>query len=121
MSVTYFDFIEFAKNLTLDSELSRRSAISRSYYGCYHAAVVFCRFKDVSVMPSGEKGGVHQKLIAALQANTNEKIRIAGDQLHRMKLKRNRADYELEVTVGEREATKVIAACESLVNKFISI
>jgi uncharacterized protein (UPF0332 family) len=118
MSVTYSDFIEFAKKLTLSDELSRRSAISRSYYGCYHAAVIFSRLRDVAVMPSNQKGGVHQKLIAALQANTDEKIRAAGDQLQRMKLKRNRADYELDGTVGEREATKAIVACDILVNKF---
>ncbi|MBU2739902.1 hypothetical protein [Acidithiobacillus concretivorus] len=114
MPVNPSDFIEFAKNLACPDEISRRTSISRAYYGCYHFSEILCAQKGIDLSTGSSSGGIHKRLCAAMQGSQDANMRSLGDKLDRLRKKRIRADYDLADQVGAKETAKIVCKCERL-------
>lgn len=113
MSVTYSDFRNSVQEL-FDSkdEMDRRNAISRSYYAAYHHALLIeieCKIKDHRRI----KGkATHVQLATKFQyimgqshltEGVMEKIKSLGFMLNDGRLKRQIADYNLDVGITDQQ------------------
>jgi hypothetical protein len=87
MKVT--DFLELAERLALiPSEAELRSAVSRAYYGAFHAALLKLEECGVRLPESAE---AHKKACYCLEVVTKP----AAVALEELRKKRNEADYRL--------------------------
>lgn len=129
MSLNYTDFMSQSRdvlnNLT-DGEISYRCAISRSYYGVYHAALDFA--DTVSVPPLSCVGGSsHRKLSSYFEGSFHEdkdlrlKYRKLGYCLKQLHDMRCRADYELDGPITRADAEIHIERCELRINEIESL
>lgn len=120
MILNYTDFMsqsrEILNNLT-DGEINYRCAISRSYYGVYHAALDFA--DTISVPPLSSMGGSsHRKLSSYFEGNYHEskelrlKYRKLGYCLKQLHDMRCRADYELSGPITRADAEIHIERCD---------
>lgn len=92
------------------SEGDLRSAMSRSYYSCYHAIRIELKrqFTLALLQQSGLGGKIidHSKLCMALKAcKTTYDLGIDLDNLKRL---RHLADYDLSTVVTPTDATKTV-------------
>ncbi len=86
------DFIEVAEQLLKDGNEPRlRTAVSRAYYGAFHAARRFLQDCGVEV----PKSDVHEKLRWCLQESSSPDLASASRQLDALRAARNKADYDL--------------------------
>jgi len=94
------DFISLALRLsTSPNEADLRSAISRAYYGAFHAARQF--LVDVGLRwPRKESyaAEIHIKVRHCLSQSGDADAVLAGDQLWSLRDLRNQADYDLDST-----------------------
>ncbi|MGH8244840.1 MAG: hypothetical protein ACREUU_00240 [Gammaproteobacteria bacterium] len=88
------EFVELAVKLSANPwEAAQRSAISRAYYGAFHAAkrlIESCGFRF------GSTGETHQHLPYCLEHSGDSALAIAGRQLDSLRQTRNIADYDLD-------------------------
>ena len=104
MSVSSNDFlIQGLRLLKGECEIDQRSAISRSYYAAYHAALqAATRLR----LPPGDRSdvGAHERLIRKFEGQGKGLKKIARS-LRDKKRMRGVADYQLEelVLLGEAE------------------
>lgn len=100
-----FDWNEYLKlaqellgndEVIADEDSKRRSAISRAYYSSFCNARNF--LKDVYGEDVPEDTDAHRFVKETLQRNSNFDLRIAGTKLGTLRVDRNKADYENEVT-----------------------
>jgi uncharacterized protein (UPF0332 family) len=88
------DFVECAERLARSSaEADLRSAVSRAYFGAFHAArslLLDCGVR----LPKTEQ--VHVKVGFILQDCGESNAAFAGQQLEVLRLERRRADYDLD-------------------------
>ncbi len=124
MPITQKDLINSAKlminagNLSL-SEVDYRNAISRAYYAAYHEADRVAN--KYSKGNSGNKHGMHEKLINKLISHPNIQQRDAvinqiGSLLRMCKKQRVRADYRLRATLSKTDAEATLLNCEQIIN-----
>jgi uncharacterized protein (UPF0332 family) len=99
------DFIQSA-NLLIKGpkEIDYRNAISRAYYGAFHAC---CNLAEKNQLVS--LGGSHEKLVDALKLEP--KFKTIGNQLHDAKIKRRIADYHLNRKITQSEAKNIVRKC----------
>jgi uncharacterized protein (UPF0332 family) len=100
------------------TEAALRSSMSRSYYGLYHAALLFA--DSVSVPPVSATGGsVHSKLGAYYQSNVDKAVRLqmrkVGYSLKALHELRCKADYHLSANVDQLEADTVYQRCLDII------
>jgi len=88
------DFVLCAERLARSSaEADLRSAVSRAYFGAFHAARSLLQGNGVR-LPKTEQ--VHVKLGFCLQDCGDANAGHAGQQLEVLRLERRRADYDLD-------------------------
>ena len=100
MSVKPLDFLTAAIELsTVNSEISKRNALSRAYYAAYHTAIENFPL-DESYTPPDKNSGVHKKYISYLMSrDTNSTERLIGIALGKLLKKRVKADYHLDANL----------------------
>jgi hypothetical protein len=97
------DLIDLANDLCADDrEAAWRAAISRAYYGCFHASAHFLRHAGFEV-PQAEQA--HGYLWKRLQNCGQWELIAVGRDLSELRSIRNRADYEIEKAIDHRLAT----------------
>lgn len=72
-----------------------RSGISRAYYAAFHAAKDFLCRRDTNFTRHDYEGS-HEVIINALKRDRNSKLKLAGKELDRLRMKRVRADYKAD-------------------------
>jgi uncharacterized protein (UPF0332 family) len=80
--------------LAAGTEVDRRTAVSRAYYGAYHVARGFLVQRCGIVLSKG--ADVHQAMQRCLLNSQNDLLRDAGIRLESLRSERNRADYDLD-------------------------
>ena len=91
-----------------DKEIDFRNCISRAYYAAYHAALLVAdeHFPDSD---SPQHRGSHQHLINRFRSSAYRPAKRLAKALKNMKLKRCRADYQVDETVTLAEADEALA------------
>lgn len=123
MAVSTDDFINFARdsisNCSTSSsvEIDLRNAVSRAYYGLYHAALVYAN--TVSVIPVGDYlGSTHKKLSDFFQQCSHSDAELkrlhkrVGYSLKQLHAKRCSADYEIYDEFPYSDAVAHLKRCE---------
>ena len=105
------DFLALADQLANDpagDEAKYRSALSRAYYALF----LYARESLIArgVMVSSFSGTDHGLVIQTLRASSQGD----ADQLGKLRNKRNRADYNLQIHVGASEAKQTVASARAL-------
>lgn len=83
------------------SEVQWRAAISRAYYAAFHQARDFFQSLGFDVPRSDT---AHAFFWRRLENSGNKSLRQAGTALVLLRRQRNRADYDVEETVIQRDA-----------------
>lgn len=126
MPVVCTDFFAFAESIKADSdEISFRAAISRAYYGAYHACQQWHDTKlPVAGHDIGMSGGVHQTLINQLTnpdpgcgRDLGNYSKSLGYGLRALKELRTTADYQLSETVDKEQMRNARAQAKLLIEK----
>lgn len=97
MSIRPLDFLAAAIELsTVNTEISKRNALSRAYYAAFHTACE--KFPlDKSYTPPNNDVGVHKKYISYLISRDAASVeRLMGLALQKLHKKRIKADYKLD-------------------------
>lgn len=103
MSVSPEDFLCLSKKLCdSQEEIDFRSAISRSYYGAYHCAVITAHRLELPE-PKRSDVGMHVQLISRFEGSGPGLKRIAR-RLKDLKRLRAMADYQLSEHVSCEDA-----------------
>jgi len=98
MSFDWSDLLALAEALVRDpnspgpEEASLRSAISRAYYAAFCSARNFARAKDGLVVSKGPRA--HGQVIGHFKATRDRSRRKIGTDLDRLRVNRNKADYD---------------------------
>src|SRR5687767_792931 len=93
------DFLDVAFDLAGEfREADWRSAVSRAYYAAFHVASDFMRQCGFNV-PQGEQAHGHAWL--RLANSQDASLAQAGQDLHHLRGRRNRADYDLGTAVSQ--------------------
>ena len=104
--IEYKDFLRTASEILESSkdEAGKRNSISRAYYGAYHA----CKHtaKVLNIPECSGQYGVHSKLIQSLI--NDGRTHYLGQDLHTLKVLRNKADYVLDAHVSLIDAKSSI-------------
>lgn len=88
------EFLDLADRLSKAAgEAERRSAISRAYYGVFHAGRVLIEACDV-IVPKSAEG--HRVVIWCLKESHDAELETAGRKLDSLRSTRNQADYQLD-------------------------
>ncbi len=97
MSFDWANYLDVAKDLCgksngtqLVPEAKFRCAISRAYYGAYCSARNYLRSKGISVPTNGEG---HQIVRENFYNSSNKTEQQIGENLNRLRIARNKADY----------------------------
>ncbi|MFB2879051.1 HEPN domain-containing protein [Floridanema aerugineum] len=93
MSFDWSNYLNLAQELAQETsdEAKLRSAISRSYYAAFIKARNFLRHKDNLVIP---QQNAHQYVITQFKNSPDRLRQKLGKRLERLRVYRNRADYE---------------------------
>jgi len=93
------EFIVLAKKLAEEvSPAECRSAVSRAYYGAFHAALALLSRTGILLPPAPE---AHQKLRFCLLQSGEFPGTEAGEKLESLRRDRNLADYDLHQSRSE--------------------
>lgn len=85
-----------------------RTSISRSYYAAYHFAVrKYASAKGFTIRQVIDMG--HARFIKELRRDTNLLLVRLGNQLHELKLDREKADYDLESDITKPAGKKTLS------------
>ena len=125
MPVTPRDLVQFAAGLTTQGtdEMSCRSAVSRAYYGAYHAAEFFhANLSSPGHLPQNPTG-IHETLLHRLEnpsISTSYQSHILSKQVgykcRDLKRKREKADYQLNASVDLEEARYTQTHADRILN-----
>lgn len=126
MSIRAADFVQVAERLAaVDDEPHARSAVSRAYYGAYHAALAWERGLAAPGSMAGAVGGMHEQLLARLRTPAPEvkgeqrlKSRSLAYRLQVLRASRTMADYDLAAAVDPGEVGARVADARDLVESF---
>lgn len=119
MAITHHDFISLADKLSLeaDDEVALRCAMSRAYYGAYHAAK---RYADTSGWPD-YSGSTHAMLALRFETASKElkdkeylKYSYILTNIHNSRCD---ADYRINLDLSRQTILKQIAECKRIVQK----
>src|SRR5437763_728272 len=113
------DFLLTARRLAAGPDESDwRSAVSRAYYAAFHAARDFLadlRFQT----PQADRA--HNYLYVRLNNSADSGMQRAAGLLHGLRTLRNRADYDLRLTIPVQAATDSVVEAESVVQLLDSL
>ena len=106
MSFNWNDYIKIADELAQKhtlKEASCRSAISRAYYGAFCTARNYLQTKE-GVKEFGENA--HNSVRDIFVSSNDQNRREIGNKLNRLRLSRNKADYDNTYTVSSSSLLK---------------
>jgi hypothetical protein len=107
------EFLALASELLAAGGESRhRAAAGRAYYGAFHFVKELMDAAGVFLPASAE---AHRKMQLCLKESQVDAARRAGDKLELLRTQRNRADYDLRITIfqsGKGAATLISEAQE---------
>ena len=107
------DYLTLAKTwITGASEAEWRSAVSRAYYAAFHEARDLLRDLGFA-SPRGDQA--HAYLWLRLSNCGNAQVQLAGSDLNTLRRERNRADYDLDRTMGHADALLQVQAAERII------
>jgi uncharacterized protein (UPF0332 family) len=99
------EFIKSANTLVKGSnEVDYRNAISRAYYGAFHACSDLASQNNLDSI-----GSCHERLVSALKSHP--KFVSIANKLHDAKGKRTIADYNLSRKMTQSEAKNIVRKC----------
>ena len=100
------------------TEAEWRSPVSRGYYAAFHVAKQF--MEDLGfLIPRGDQA--HAYLWLRLSNSADSQLQLAGSDLNGLRRDRNRADYEVKLTIDHANAfLQVQAAADKIVSKLWS-
>ena len=128
--VTVQDFVTLADELIKESgsPIKVRSAVSRAYYGAYHAAKTFHDELPIKGAVLHKGCGIHEQLIQCLENpmvphsdQLYNKSKSLGFLLRRVRKCRSDADYEITVSFPIENAKTSIAEAKKIIEKSTSI
>jgi uncharacterized protein (UPF0332 family) len=94
------------------TEAEWRSAVSRAYYAAFHEARRL--FRDLRFrVPRGDQA--HAYLWLRLSNCGDPQVRLAGSDLNTLRRERNRADYDLEQTLGHSDALLQVGSARRII------
>jgi uncharacterized protein (UPF0332 family) len=115
MAFDWGQYHELAKSLGASgTEAARRSAISRTYYAAFHAAISKER---AALGPSPEHAAVWQYYMGSNDLE-RRKVGTAGDRVRRM---RRRADYDDTIANLESTTTDALQTVAVVLSKLLTI
>ncbi len=107
------DFLDVAFDLAGEfREADWRSAVSRAYYAAFHVAgqlLLRCGFVP------GQRDQIHGHSWIRLANCGNSSGQQAGNDLRRLRGARNRADYDLDQTLTQTQATDFVSLAERII------
>lgn len=116
MPILPSDFLELTEFSCDSSEIQKRNAVSRSYYGVYHIAEQIRIYENLE-LPNIRGAGIHKRLCIAFAESGNQHLVAFSGKLDRQRLQRKRADYDLTGTMGYREAHRETEKNKTLFTK----
>jgi uncharacterized protein (UPF0332 family) len=109
--MTGADFLALAARLaTAATEADWRTATSRAYYAAFHAARDLFEGLGFRV-PHADQA--HQYLYLRLYNCGHAALRLAADDLHTLRRRRNEADYDLRLAYDRQTAANLCALATS--------
>ena len=87
-----------------DSEVQLRNSSGRAYYAACHRCLSIGKQLGLQF----EESGVHRNLIDTLTMNSNMKLKSIGYLLDQCRRLRVKADYDIELEYGKKEAQSAI-------------
>lgn len=122
------EFIEYAESViareqeTLNS-VEIRSAVSRAYYGAYHACLQFEASLTYVGRESNRPGGIHEKLIQRLgspDSRLAEPVKLRSRKLSALlrqsREERERADYHLDIEYSFEQAKSAVIEARKIID-----
>ena len=103
------EFLELADRLSQGiTEGDFRSAVSRAYYA------IFLRAREnltaANLITPTATGGDHRLVVRTLKSQR----RVEGNQLDRLRRRRNLADYNISISVSQADAGRVVQVARAL-------
>lgn len=100
-------------------ETDWRSAVSRAYYAAFHAARSFLSRPGFT---QPKKGSVHDYLVRRLGGATGHRdVLDAGYHLGRLRIERNKADYDLAWSITQPATATLVARARTIVNTLAAV
>jgi uncharacterized protein (UPF0332 family) len=102
-----FDPVRFfllARKLATGDESALRTSVSRAYYASFLVA------RERLGLSHERIPDVHYRVIVELHRRSH----LVATQLHRLRQMRNRADYDLNLSIGGRDAQEALALAEGI-------
>jgi uncharacterized protein (UPF0332 family) len=94
------------------TEAEWRSAVSRGYYAAFHVAKQF--MEDLGfLIPRGDQA--HAYLWLRLSNSADSQLQLAGSDLNGLRRDRNRADYEVKLTIDHANAFLQVQAAPRII------
>ena len=116
MAVTPRELLEAAAALgQRGSEVDLRNAASRAYYAACHQCRRLAR--DLRLRPAPGSGGAHRRVIDALTASQDRKLKGLGYMLEQCRKLRIAADYHIEAEFPPGHARTALAQCRKILNR----
>jgi uncharacterized protein (UPF0332 family) len=119
MTFIWNDYIDLAEKLLGETDdASKRSAISRAYYGAYHISRQYLKDKKGNIPDSTYHKATWEMFDGPGAPREERAISINGD---RIRLARGRADYENVVSGLKDQADDAVRRAKSIVKKIEAI
>ena len=124
MSITAAELLEFAGKLhgqeVLD-EAVHRTVIGKAYYAAYHDSVCWhMALSSPGSLTVNGSNGIHSQLFQRLSNPTESTVRVAskkrGYALRALHEKRVSADYKLDETVSQSNASQALADAKLIIS-----
>lgn len=113
MSVSSNDLLNISATLLEGPDESHlRASMGRSYYAVYHESLIVADKLQLPKPHSLDKG-VHAKQIDRFR-NKGKTLAKLASRLHNAKMKRFKADYQLNESVSKAECQQHLIACRAL-------
>ena len=96
-----------------DSEVQLRNSSSRAYYAAYHRCLSIGKHLGLQF----EDSGVHRNLIDTFTRNSNMKLKGIGYLLEQCRRLRVKADYDIELEYGKKEAQSAIECSRKIMER----
>ena len=122
------EFIEYAESVVAReqetlSSVEIRAAVSRAYYGAYHACLKFESSLAYVGREANRPGGIHEKLIQRLgnpDSRLTEPIKLQSRKLSALlrqsREERERADYHIDIDYSFEQAKTAVVEARKIIN-----
>src|SRR6266481_2031788 len=112
MSFDWATYIALAKTLNaLPDDSAKRSAVSRAYYGVFHAASNTLKARGIQTFPKDQRKS-HAKIWNVYKESSKRDCRRIGAKGGRLMDDRHDADYDAERNFDPAEVTTFITEVE---------